>query len=157
MQVCLKAHVASNKWVLDSGCSRHMSGNSTKFITLEHKIGGSVTFGDNKKGRIIGKGKVGNNKFAIDNVQLVDGLKYNLIIVSQLMDNGYQVNFEKDKCLILHTSFDSPVCEIREGNIYTINFDSQVADICLSVTQEQTILWHKRMGHVHMDLIKTLG
>ena len=45
-------------WYLDSGYSRYMMGDKERFITLETKEGGSVTFGDNSKGHIIGVGKI---------------------------------------------------------------------------------------------------
>ena len=51
-EVCLKAS-KKNKWYLDSGCSRHMTRNQSKFVNFSKKDGGLVTFGDNKKGKII--------------------------------------------------------------------------------------------------------
>ena len=44
---------------MDSGCSRHMTGNESKFAFFTKKKGGYVTFGDNAKGKIIGQGNVG--------------------------------------------------------------------------------------------------
>ncbi|RVX22856.1 Retrovirus-related Pol polyprotein from transposon RE1 [Vitis vinifera] len=48
-----------DKWLLDSGCSRHMTGDESKFAFLTKRNGGYVTFGDNSKGRIIGQGNIG--------------------------------------------------------------------------------------------------
>ncbi|CAN0904963.1 hypothetical protein LINGRAHAP2_LOCUS23396 [Linum grandiflorum] len=48
-----------NEWYLDSGCSHHMTGDATQFSEIKYKLGGKVTFGENGKGRIIGKGKIG--------------------------------------------------------------------------------------------------
>ncbi|KAL6325953.1 hypothetical protein AAG906_038444 [Vitis piasezkii] len=48
-----------DKWFLDSGCSRHMTGDESKFAFLTKRNGGYVTFGDNSKGRIIGQGNIG--------------------------------------------------------------------------------------------------
>ncbi|RVX21766.1 Retrovirus-related Pol polyprotein from transposon RE1 [Vitis vinifera] len=48
-----------DKWFLDSGCSRHMTGNESKFVFLTKRKGGYVTFGDNSKRRIIGQGNIG--------------------------------------------------------------------------------------------------
>ncbi|RVW73050.1 hypothetical protein CK203_061053 [Vitis vinifera] len=45
-----------DKWFLDSGCSRHMTGDESKFAFLTERKGGYVTFGDNAKGRIISQG-----------------------------------------------------------------------------------------------------
>jgi len=45
LQVCL----ASSKliWYLDSGCSKHMIGDSTQLINIKWKPAGYVTYGDN--------------------------------------------------------------------------------------------------------------
>ncbi|XP_022155915.1 uncharacterized protein LOC111022917 isoform X2 [Momordica charantia] len=56
-KVCLRS--IKNKWYLDSGCSKYMIGDHTKFTHLEMKDGGYVTFGDNKRGKIIGKCNIG--------------------------------------------------------------------------------------------------
>ncbi|KAL5547467.1 hypothetical protein UlMin_002698 [Ulmus minor] len=47
-----------NTWILDSGCSRHMTGDIQHFSSFEKKVGGKVTFGDNAKGNILGKGTI---------------------------------------------------------------------------------------------------
>ncbi|KAH9658634.1 hypothetical protein KPL70_023569 [Citrus sinensis] len=48
-----------NKWYLDSGCSRHMTGNYSWFSSFTKiENGGDVSFGDNSKGKIIGIGNV---------------------------------------------------------------------------------------------------
>ena len=46
------------KWYLDSGCSRHMTGNKRWLSKLEKKNGGNVTFGDSKTGKIRGIGEI---------------------------------------------------------------------------------------------------
>ncbi|KAH9671809.1 hypothetical protein KPL70_017497 [Citrus sinensis] len=50
-----------NKWYLDSGCSRHMTGNYAWFSSFTKiENGGDVSFGDNSKGKILGIGNVDN-------------------------------------------------------------------------------------------------
>ena len=56
MQECLAA--IHNRWYLDSGCSRHMTGDKSKFYLLTESEGGQVTFGENSKEKIIGSEKV---------------------------------------------------------------------------------------------------
>ena len=81
-------------WYLDSGCSRHMIGDKSKFTKLELKEKGFVTYGDNNKGRILGSGFISNGaSFNIHNVVLVEGLKHNLLSISQLCDKGFKVVF----------------------------------------------------------------
>ena len=93
--------IKRNKWILDSGCSRHMTGNPNMLNNVTYKEGGLVNFGDNSKGYVIGIGNVGNSETPIiTNVLLVRNLKHNLLSISQLCDKGYKIKFEKDKCQI---------------------------------------------------------
>ena len=47
------------KWYTDSGCSKHMTGDSLNFTTISPKKSGHVTYGDNNRGKILGVGKIG--------------------------------------------------------------------------------------------------
>jgi hypothetical protein len=73
-----------NKWLMDSDCSRHMTSDKKWFsslIPLSHKE--YVTFGDDKKGKVLGTGVIKvNNNFALKDVALVDKLRYNLLSLS---------------------------------------------------------------------------
>nr|GFA93434.1 hypothetical protein [Tanacetum cinerariifolium] len=52
-------HALKDKRVIDSGCSRHMTGNMSYLSDFEEINGGYVTFGGNPKGgKITGKGKI---------------------------------------------------------------------------------------------------
>ena len=77
----------SNMWYLDSGCSRHMCGNKTYFDTVTKCDGGLVTFGDGSPSRVVGKGNIRSHGLPnLNDVLLVEGLKANLISISQLCD-----------------------------------------------------------------------
>jgi len=65
-----------------------MTGDAYFLTGLVIKYGGFDTYGDNNRGRIIGCGDIevkGNP--LIQNVLLVEGLKNNLLSISQLCDN----------------------------------------------------------------------
>jgi hypothetical protein len=71
-------------WLMDSNCSRHMTGNNKWFSSLTPlSYKEYVTFGDDKKGKVLGTGvfKV-NDCFTLNDVSLVDRLRYNLLSVS---------------------------------------------------------------------------
>ncbi|KAG8645564.1 hypothetical protein MANES_10G076205v8 [Manihot esculenta] len=137
-RVRLKSSKIESKWYLDSGCSRHMTGNSNHFISLEKKDGsGQVTFGDNGKGKIVGIGKV---------VLLVDGLKHNLLspkscFVSRMLDN---------KILFVGE---------RVENIYLIDLQAMTnQDMkCFVSISDNSWIWHRRLSHASMDLLKNLS
>ena len=90
-----------HKWIIDSGCSRHMSGKSSLFHDLKEQSTGTITLGDKGKCDIVGIGSVGSDSsHSIKNVYLVNGLKYNLLSVSQLCDSGNNVRFNKKRCIV---------------------------------------------------------
>ena len=81
-----KVRGGNQLWLLDSGCSRHMMGDKSNFLSLTAIDGGRVAFGNGKFEKIIGIGKIGKSlSYSIDNVYLVDGLQHNLLSVSQIM------------------------------------------------------------------------
>ena len=48
-EMTLISHMRKNDtWIIDSGCSHHMTGNKTKFEYFEDYDGGSVRFGNNE-------------------------------------------------------------------------------------------------------------
>src|SRR5579862_2448362 len=100
-QIALKAN-SSNFWYLDSGCSRHMTGNKSFFETLVMEEGGNVTFSDGSTRNVVGKGTIFVPGLpSLSDALYVDGLKANLISISHLSDEGYSVLFSKHDCSIL--------------------------------------------------------
>jgi len=81
-----------------------MTGNKSKFLSLEKYKGGRVTMGNNGKCKIIGKGKVGNSTFTLNDVFYVENLHHNLISISQLCDKGMNVVFDANICKIIDQS-----------------------------------------------------
>ncbi|KAK2359506.1 putative mitochondrial protein [Trifolium repens] len=158
-EVCTQRRKESS-WYLDSGCSRHMTGDKLLFHTLNQQEGGTVGFGGNQKGRIIGIGTVGNSSLSISNVWLVDGLHHNLLSISQLCDSNYDVMFNKDSCTVIRNSDQSIVFKgNRKGNVYKVNFsdlkEQQV--LCLLTLSDEKWIWHKRLGHANWRLISKLS
>jgi hypothetical protein len=86
-----------NTWIIDSGCSRHMTGDKKWFsilTPLSHKE--YVTFGDDNKGKVLSTGVIKvNDHFILNDVALIDKLKYNLFSISQLIDADLDVLFHK--------------------------------------------------------------
>ena len=70
-------------WYLDSGCSRHMTGDQSLFNVFKSKKGGNVTFGDGSKSQIKGKRIISLLGLPdIENVLYVEGLRVNLLTIS---------------------------------------------------------------------------
>ena len=66
-----------------------MSGKVSLFSEIKEKCSGSITLGDKDKCKLLGVRKVDKDPSKdIDNFYLVEGLKLNLLSVSQLCDKG---------------------------------------------------------------------
>ena len=74
----------------------------SNFLPLSESKSGNVTFGNGAPGKIKGKGMVGfnNGKGKSQYVLFVDGLKHNLLSVSQVYDKGCEVVFTSRYCKI---------------------------------------------------------
>lgn len=73
-------------------------------IKFQKKYGGHVTFGDDAKKKIIGIGIIDNHSSpTIENVLLIDNLKYNISRISQLCNKDYYIKFDSLKYLIKDT------------------------------------------------------
>ncbi|GJR52921.1 hypothetical protein Tco_1403442 [Tanacetum coccineum] len=145
------------KAVIDSGCSRHMTGNKCYLDEYEDYEGGFVSFGDGK-GRISGKDKIKTGSLDFDDVYFCKELKYNLFSMSQICDKKNNVLFTDTECLVLSSDFklldESQVLlrVPRKDNIYSVDLKSVVPTGVLSYLIAKAIIdesntWHKRLGH----------
>nr|GEU46327.1 ribonuclease H-like domain-containing protein [Tanacetum cinerariifolium] len=102
-------HRASkDKGIIDSGCSRYMTGNKDHFADYQEFKGGSVAFGGSN-GRITGKGKIKAGRLDLKDVYYVEELKhYNLFSVSQMCNKKNKVLFTDTDCLVLSPDFKLP-------------------------------------------------
>jgi hypothetical protein len=106
---------------------------------LSHKE--YVTFGDDKKGKMLGTDVIKvNDRFTLNDVGLVDRLRYNLISVSQLCDADLSVLFCKSDSHVLDSS-GKPVCGIsRIGNVFQDDFSSAQSSLRCLISQSSSEL-----------------
>jgi hypothetical protein len=118
--------VGENYWVLDSGCTQHMTSDMRMFTAMSEEgcsTYDSITFGDNRKGNVKGLCKI-----AISNDHsklLVESLNFNLLSVAQLCDFGFSCSFTVDDVLISSVDGSNLIFKgFRHENIYLIDFSS---------------------------------
>jgi len=123
------------------------------------KKGGKVIFGGNQHGRVIGGGMVSlKPTMSINNVLLVNGLKYNLLSVSQLCDSENSVVFNRDQCIVNNSNRTRLFVANRRGNLYKIEM-SELSDQKVSylmTLKEDHWLWHRKCGHASLELLSKL-
>ena len=143
-------------WYLDSGCSRHMTGDRSLFKVFESRKCGNVTFGDGSKSQIKGKGIISLlGLLDIANVLYVKGLRMNLLSISQICDQDFMVLFSKGKCLIMDESRKKLISGFRTlDNYYGLVPNADI--VCNSIRLPNEDLWHQRMGHTgykHLSIV----
>ncbi|GJT20813.1 retrovirus-related pol polyprotein from transposon TNT 1-94 [Tanacetum coccineum] len=120
-----------DEWIKDSGCSKHITGNRKLFSTYKPYDGGNVIFGSNLHGNIIDKGKICDNK-----------------------------------CRVTFSEHDSEITKdgkvigrgIRKKGLYVMKLGNKPKDkICLATIDENSTLWHRRLGHANMRLIQSFA
>ncbi|VFQ98467.1 unnamed protein product [Cuscuta campestris] len=107
-------------WYLDSGCSRHMTGDASLLSNLIPYDGPRVTFGgSNDFGLTKGLGNLVYKGLTIQAVSYVEGLNYNLLSISQFCDKGYSLEFCKDMASLKNISTNEVILTgKRIRNIY---------------------------------------
>ena len=155
--MCLKVSLEPDEWIKDSGCSRHMTGNKSLFSTYQKCDGGNVTFGSKAKSKIIEKGRISHDSLTIDDVAHVDNLGFNLLSISQLCRNKYNVLFSENGSKILRDGI-TIAKGVLKNNVYVMKLDQSSRDkLCLASLDESSTLWHRRLGHANMRLIQNLS
>jgi hypothetical protein len=146
-----------NKWLMDSGCSRHMTENKKWFsglTPLSHKE--YVTFGDDKKGKVLGTGIIKvNDYFTLNDVALMNKLRYNLLSISQLVDADLDILFRKSGSQVIDSS-SKLVCGIsRLGKVFQADFSFAQSSVKCLISQSSSELWkwHRRLGYLSFDML----
>jgi hypothetical protein len=127
---------------MDSGCSRHMTGNKKWFSSLTPLSQKEyVTSGDDKKGKVLRTDIIKvNDCFTLNDVVLVDRLRYNLLSVSQLYDADLSVCFHKPDSHVLDSS-GMRVCGISHiGNVFQDDFSSIQSSLRCLISQSSSEL-----------------
>jgi hypothetical protein len=149
-------------WVLDSGCTQHITENGRMFTSISDK--GSecdkITFGDNSKGKVKGLRKIAiSNYLSFSNVLLVEFLSYILLSIAQLCDFGLICKFSPKDVAITNIKSDELIFkDFRYGNLYLVDFSSNNASLstCLFIKSSKGWLWHRRLAHIGMNQLKKL-
>ncbi|GJX97899.1 putative ribonuclease H-like domain-containing protein, partial [Tanacetum coccineum] len=156
-----------NKGIIDSGCSRHMTGNKAYLVEYQDYNGGPVAF-RGSKGYISGKGKIKTRKLDFEDVCFVKELQhFNLFSVSQMCDKKNKILFTDNECLVLSPDFKLPdenqvlLRVPRQNNMYSFNLENIVptgglACLIAKATVDESNKWHRRLGHVNFKNLNKL-
>nr|GEY42166.1 hypothetical protein [Tanacetum cinerariifolium] len=128
LQKCKEQIVQLILFIVDSGCTKHMTGN-LKLCNFVEKFLGTVRFGNDRFAPILGYGDLVQGNITINRVYYVEGVNHNLFSVGQFCEADLEVAFRKCTCF--------------------------VRDLQASPTQAW--LWHRRLSHLNFDYINLLS
>ena len=128
---------------MDSGYSRHMTGDQKNFISLKKKNGNVSFVSGSTKITRKGMATLVNGLGKAQNTLLVEGLKHNLLSVSQICDQGHNVVFSTKNYEIRYSSSGELVAKgVRTLDNFYILCKIQGDKFYLSQTDE-SCLWNK--------------
>jgi hypothetical protein len=150
-----------NIWLIDSGCSRLMTGDKGWFSSLVPMVTRRyITFGDNVRGRVLSECEIKvSDKITLRCVALVQSLGYNLLSVSQLLDEGFEVLFRPGGSRILDSRGDLVCMVVPEGQVFQADFSQSSGVECcfLAGSSSELLKWHRKLGHLSFDLLSRLS
>jgi hypothetical protein len=150
-----------NIWLIDSGCSRHMTGDNGWLSSLVPVVTRRyITFGDNGHGRVLSEGEIKvSDKITLRRVALVQSLGYHLLSVSHLLDKGFEVLFRPGCSRILDSRGDLVCMVVPEGQVFRANFSQSSGVECcfLAGSSSELWKWHRKLDHLSFDLLSRLS
>nr|GEW23132.1 hypothetical protein [Tanacetum cinerariifolium] len=142
-------------WYLDSGCSKHMMGDRSRLMNFVKKFIGTVRFGNDNFGAIMGYGDYVIGDSVISKVYYVERLGHNLFSVRKFCDSDLEVAFKKHSCYVRDTDGVELIKGSRGSNLYIILVEDMMksSPICLlsKASKNKSWLWHRRLNHLNFD------
>ncbi|GKA30524.1 integrase, catalytic region, zinc finger, CCHC-type containing protein [Tanacetum coccineum] len=120
-------------WYLDSGCSKHMTGDRSQLTNFVSKFLGTVKFGNDHVAKIMG----------------------------QFCDSNLEVAFRQHTCYIRNLERVNLLTGSRGDNLYTLSLEDMMASspIChlSKASKTKSWLWHRRLSHLNFGTINHLA
>ncbi|GJW75500.1 retrovirus-related pol polyprotein from transposon TNT 1-94 [Tanacetum coccineum] len=141
-----------------SGCSRHMTSVKSYLHKYVEQPGPKVVFGDDSTCTTEGYGSIKCNGVVFTKVSFVNGLKYNLITISQLCDAKYIVQFDEKRGTIFNSNKEVVMIALRIIDVYVLDMRSSAQESCFFAKAFENLnwLWHKRLAHLNFKTINQL-
>nr|GEU31761.1 integrase, catalytic region, zinc finger, CCHC-type, peptidase aspartic, catalytic [Tanacetum cinerariifolium] len=148
-------------FIVDSGCTKHMTGNLKLLCNFIEKFLGTVRFGNDQFAPILGYGDLVQGNIMINMVYYVEGLNHNLFSVGQFCDADLKVAFWKSTCFVTDLQGNDLLTGNRGSDLYIISLQESKSStpLCLmaKASPTQTRLWHRILSHLNFDYINLLS
>ncbi|CAM8972007.1 unnamed protein product [Rhodiola kirilowii] len=150
---CLSTPSHDSDWIIDSGASYHITSHKNFFTTYKQGDYGELKMRNSGKSKIVGMGDVHLTtnlgcKLVLEDVRHVPDIRFNLIAVGKLDDEGYKSDFSNGIWKLSRRSLivakGAKCCSLYKTQAELCGGDHvSIAEGELSID-----LWHKRLGHM---------
>ncbi|GJR53397.1 integrase, catalytic region, zinc finger, CCHC-type containing protein [Tanacetum coccineum] len=138
-----------------------MTGDRSRLRKSVKKFIGTVRFGNDHFGAIMGYGDYVIGDSVISRVYYMEGLGHNLFSVGQFCDSDMEVAFRKHLCYVRDTDGVELIKGSHSSNLYTISIEymMKLSPICLlsKASKNKSWLWHRRLNHLNFGTINDLA
>ena len=157
---CFAASSSSDSWLVDSGCTNHMTHNEKMFKHLDRTFVSKVKIGNGDFVAVHGKGEVAVDTPSgiklISDVLYVPEISENLLSVGQMLDKNYSLNFSNKTCTI----YDPQGCQILQvamrDKSFVVDLETNMHEAFSAKVDIESKLWHKRLGHFNYSSLKSM-
>nr|GFA13005.1 hypothetical protein [Tanacetum cinerariifolium] len=149
-----------SKDYLDSGCSKHITGDRSQLVNFVQKFLGTVKFGNDHVAKIMGYGDYQIGNVTISRVYYMEGLGHNRFSAGQFCDSDLEVAFRQHTCFIRNLDGVDLLTGSQGNNLYTLSIQDMMASpICLmsKASKTKSWLWHPRLSHLNFGAINHLA
>nr|GEX00171.1 retrovirus-related Pol polyprotein from transposon TNT 1-94 [Tanacetum cinerariifolium] len=133
----------------------------SKLKNFVKKFIGTVRFGNDHFGAIMGYGDYVIGDSVIFRVYYMEGLGHNLFSVGKFCDFNLEIAFRKHSCFVRDMVGVDLLKGSRSTNLYTISVDEIIksSPICLlsRASKNKSWLWHRRLNHLNFNTINDLA
>jgi hypothetical protein len=119
-----------------------------------------ITFGDNGRGCVLSESEIKvSDKITLRRVALVQSLGYNLLSVSQLLDESFEVLFRPGGSRILDSRRDLVCMVVPEGQVFCADFSQSSGVERCFLASSTSELWKclRKLRHLSFGLLSHLS
>jgi transposase InsO family protein len=154
-EVYIVASSFKDEWILDSGCTFHMTNDKSYMFDYRESKGGKVILGNNQTCEIKGSGSIRFKMYdgivrTLTAVRYVPNLSRNLISISVLDDLGVVSKVEAGHMKLSRGAL-TIMKGIKNGGLYYLQ-GSPISSCNITThndkEEEIATLWHRRLGHI---------
>ena len=150
--------VTPGYWTLDSGCTRHMTGDPMVLSSREPTATTSVVFANGEASTASEQGVAHMKGCSLSNTLVVKGMgRTGLVSVSQLVRKGARVIFEGDSATVEKGGQRVAVFTQRPNGLWALPMSTPAIAAAAATRADMARFWHSALAHPGVDTLELMA